>query len=214
MSPYLKNITGQRFGRLIVLSLSGMSKHSKALWLCECECGNKKVLVAGDLQSGRSKSCGCLRSQMMREKERSRLTSYNKREYKAWQHMISRCTDPKDPGFKNYGGRGIMVCERWLKSFQAFLDDMGKCPPGLMLDRVNNDGNYEPSNCRWTTRKVQNNNKRNTAFVTLNGVTKPITEWSESVGIPAQTIWWRTTAGWTPEAALSIPCFTGNRISK
>lgn len=122
--------------------------------------------------------------------------------YRTWQDMHQRCTNPKNHNFANYGGRGISVCSRW-DSFGLFVEDMGKRPPKHTIDRVNNDGNYEPSNCRWATAKQQRDNQRSCYRVTFNGRTDNITNWARSIGIHPDTLKHRIVAGWPLSLALT-----------
>lgn len=173
MGRPLINVTGMRFGRLVVAGRSGTTKHGQATWLCVCDCGVEKELVSWDLRSGAVQSCGCLNREQAAEK--GRLYGGRKplqhghsrkggttRLYWVWSAMIQRCYNLKNKSFENYGGRGIKVCPRWRDSFENFLTDMGPTyMAGLSIDRYpDNDGNYEPDNCRWATRKQQNNNTR------------------------------------------------------
>jgi hypothetical protein len=156
---------GETFGRLTVIAeLADRDSHGNRLFRCRCSCGNERVLRASPLRKGRVLSCGCLN----REKINKACTTHGK--YKtptwySWQSMLSRCRSPKSPGYKYYGGRGIAVCDRWLK-FENFFADMGERPDGLTLDRYpDNDGNYEPGNCRWATPLEQIHNRRAPIFV-------------------------------------------------
>jgi hypothetical protein len=124
--------------------------------------------------------------------------------YQTWRNMRSRCENPNVPAYKNYGGRGIAVCERW-KSFENFLADMGERPEGMTIERINNDGNYEPDNCRWSTYLQQGRNRRANKYLTWNGETKAVSEWAEVVGIKDSTIYARLRMGWTTEDALTRP---------
>lgn len=159
-----KDHAGEKYGRLLVVEPIHRRKPSgkKVVdWLCRCECGNESRQAATDLQSGKAKSCGCLR----REVTIARCTTHASSktpEFRVWTNMIGRCECKTDDDFHNYGARGISVCHRWRESFEAFLIDMGKRPTAKhTIERLNNSGNYEPSNCVWAARKVQNRNKRN-----------------------------------------------------
>lgn len=152
--------TGQVFGRLTVTQLHSKVPHPTR-WKCICVCGKEVIVIGADLQKGLTQSCGCLR----REKAASMFTKHGKARgstYKAWLNMVQRCQNEKHPRYSNWGGRGISVCERW-QIFENFLEDMGEKPsPELTIERIDNDGNYEPGNCKWATMAEQNWNKRNT----------------------------------------------------
>lgn len=157
-----QKLLAKQFGRLTVIERVE-NKGRNAAWLCRCECGNELIVTTGELNRGRTQSCGCFRVDIQRE----RLTThghgapYKKSPtYVSWQSMKTRCYDPNFRNFSYYGGRGIKVCKRWLNSFENFLADMGPRPPGTTLDRINNDGDYKPSNCQWVTRKEQASNRR------------------------------------------------------
>lgn len=135
---------------------------------------------------------------------RNNLGLSKTREYVAWQGMLKRCNNPRNKRFARYGGRGIKVCDAWLE-FKQFLSDMGKCPDGYSIDRIDNDGNYEPSNCRWATRQQQQRNTRQNRYLTLAGKTMTIAEWVESTGIPRDTIAQRLALGWSDERTLTEP---------
>ena len=156
----LINLTGKRFGRLLVIGKSE-SKNGMATWLCKCDCGNEKVVCGNELRKGKANSCGCLRKELA-YKMLIQHGKANTRLYKVWKAMKARCNNPNNKRYSSYGGRGIKVCDEWQNSFQAFYDwaIANGYREGLSIDRVNNDGNYEPTNCRWATASEQQKNKR------------------------------------------------------
>ncbi len=152
------DLTGQRFGRLVAVSVEGTVPR---VWRCVCDCGATVVAAAGTLRYGSTKSCGCLQRDRASETSRTHGDSRrNPREYRVWRIIKSRCTNPNFPSYADYGARGIGMCQRWAESYSAFLADMGRCPEGSSIDRIEVDGNYEPGNCRWATASVQAKNKR------------------------------------------------------
>lgn len=159
-------LEGRRFGRLLVVSRAANPRNKrKSHWLCRCECGTEKIVLGGSLTQGRSRSCGCLNREIVREMSTTHgaaLAGRQSRTYRIWCAMKTRCYNPSVANWPLYGGRGIAVCERWRTSFPMFLRDMGEAPPGRSIDRKDNDGNYEPGNCRWATRLEQNRNTRRT----------------------------------------------------
>lgn len=147
---HAKNLLGQQFGRLTVIKLTDERRNGHVMWLCRCTCGNQVLVRGSCLINGGSRSCG--------NHYRVLLTP----EYRAWKKLKSRCSNRNSPIYKYYGGRGITVCKRWLESFENFYEDIGPKPKGraLSLDRIDNDGNYEPGNCRWADQSTQNRNRR------------------------------------------------------
>jgi hypothetical protein len=158
------DLTGRRFGRLVVKERAGSDKRGNALWLCVCDDGNKKTVLGLDLAKGHTKSCGCLRQEMavITNTKHGHATGGVSPEYVSWRKMIDRCRYPSEMSWKNYGGRGIKICDRWLgeDGFKNFLADLGERPPGTTLGRFGDIGNYEPGNCKWMTSKEQARNRR------------------------------------------------------
>lgn len=193
---------GQRYGRLLVTERAPNKSETdtNARWKCLCDCGRETVQYGQDLKKGKVISCGC-----WNEEKRFKHGLADTPVHRVWIGMRSRCNNPKTREYANYGGRGIKVCERW-DSFENFVADMGIRPEGYSIDRINNDGNYEPSNCRWATTTQQLNNRRVNRVLELNGERKTIGEWSAKLGIGWHTIRSRVDRyGWTIEKALTTP---------
>ena len=160
----VKDLMGQQFGRLTVIGFLYISKYAHAIWKCKCVCGRETDVDGCSLRSGNTRSCGCFLRECSRKrpyKNGHKSGGVSSPEYMCWCNMKLRCSNKHNPMYKYYGGRGISVCERWRNSFKNFLADMGLKPsPELSIDRIDNDGNYEPGNCRWTTAKEQIRNRR------------------------------------------------------
>ena len=157
------NLVDKRFGKLVVLSFEEKpDKKRNIVWNCKCDCGNLTQAVSSELKSGRKRSCGCLHSEVVSETSAKHGHTRNKKfspTYISWASMLTRCKNKNASNFKHYGGRGISVCGRW-ESFENFLEDMGERPEGKSIDRINVNGNYEPSNCKWATQTEQVANRR------------------------------------------------------
>lgn len=201
-----QDLTGQRFNRLVVVEYKGHTpdKHH-SLWLCRCDCGNELTTRANSLKTGNTKSCGC----WQREATVRSSTTHGQSGtpmHTCWANMIQRTSNPGHPSYRHYGGRGITVCSRWRDSFEAFAADMGPTfRDGLTLDRIDVNGNYEPSNCRWATRFEQQRNKRNNHVVTWRGRTMVLVEWAELLGLRYDTLRMRLREyGWPIERAFTV----------
>lgn len=174
-----KDFSNKKFGRLLALRFSHKEKIRDRwyrFWICLCDCGVETTVNVQSLAAGNTKSCGCLKDC------RKRYThgDSGSKEYFVYHRMIVRCSSAKDKSYARYGGRGISVCERWVNSYENFLADMGRAPsPKHSIDRKDNNGNYEPRNCRWATQKEQANNKRNNRWITFNGQTKTLAQWCD-----------------------------------
>lgn len=199
------DITGSRFGRLVVKDRAGSTPNS-ATWNCVCDCGNTTTLPSTALKSGNTRSCGCLKKESIASIGKKNLThgKSSTPTYKSWAHMLARCRNPKDARYNDYGGRGVKVCERW-DSFGSFLADMGEAPAGKTIDRKDVNGNYEPSNCRWATDTEQARNTRSNRILFAFGEQMTLAAWSEKTGINEETISSRIKRGWTVERSLSEP---------
>ena len=177
---------------------------SEKYYWCRCVCGTERRVRGPELSSGRSLSCGCL----TRETNASLNLvhgGYGTREYRSWLGMKRRCYDRRHANFHIWGGRGICVCERWLHSFGNFLADMGPCPKGMTIDRVDTNGHYEPDNCRWATITEQARNRRTNIHLTLGGTSKTIAAWAEDLKIRPETIYWRHKRGLPDAECLRRP---------
>lgn len=197
---------GSRFGRWTVIDPdAGRTKSGNRLALCKCECGNEGLVVSAKLKNGWSTSCGCYNKDRQRDLHLRHGLS-DTPTHNIWQHMRKRCEKPSDPKYPNYGGRGIAVCERW-QVFENFLEDMGERPSANhSIDRINNDGNYEPGNCRWATAKQQANNRTTSCFITAFGTTATLMQWSDNTGINMGTLRNRLLRSkWPVEKALTEP---------
>lgn len=154
--------TGRKFGRLTAVSV--VSWERPARWLCRCECGSETIVRSAQLSSGKTKSCGCLRNEKTAQrnfKHGYAVRGQKPPEYNVWHHMIQRCNNHNNNRYEDWGGRGIKICDKWVDDFEAFYADMGKRPSANhSIDRINNDGDYEPGNCRWATPKEQSSNRR------------------------------------------------------
>lgn len=212
----VRNLLGRRFGRLTVISRASNNKRGKARWLCQCECGRKKVILADSLLSGKTISCGCYRKEVAPHNNLPKHGMTGTRLWTIWCGMKSRCCYTKNIAFKDYGGRGIKICSEWLHNFSAFQEWALKSgyADNLTIDRINCNGNYEPSNCKWSTYEEQENNRRDTVYLTIQGQSLPVSEWARKVGIPAATLRSRIANGWEESEILLKPDFNNKNIRR
>ena len=206
-------ITKPICGKLLVLERAE-DKGKRHYWRCLCDCGNIKIAEHYDLIHAQTQSCGCLRGERNRALFVSHGLSYSK-EYNTYHSMMARCYNPKHKSYNNYGGRGIDVCLRWKEpngqGFLNFLEDMGECPDGLSLDRINNNEGYGPDNCRWATTKEQQRNRNINRVLTLENESHCMGEWADIRGWSINMLWIRLKRGWTTEEALTIPIGTSRK---
>jgi len=203
----LCDLTGRRFGLLVVVGRRGSNNHRRPVWLCRCSCGYETTVPSNNLKSGHTRSCGCLRRRVAAAR---RLTHGHTRHgmvsriYRIWRNMLQRCANPKCPDYHRYGGRGIKVCTRWRK-FENFLKDMGEPPPDQQIDRIDNDRGYCKSNCRWVTRKANGRNRRSNRLLTFQNRAQCLAAWEAETGIRESTIRRRLRLDWPVERALTEP---------
>lgn len=203
-----ETITGQTFGRLTAIRFDRYEKE-RNYWIFRCVCGTEKSQAVSQVRRGITTSCGCLRVEKVKEARTkhgmSRASGGNKtRVYQAWTNMISRCEYTAAKHFHRYGGRGIKVCARWRESFEAFLEDMGEPPEGCSLDRIDNNGDYEPSNCRWANQKTQVANRSVCNFIEVNGSKVLLLNHCEAIGVSHNMVRKRLKRGWSLDDALKV----------
>lgn len=187
---------GKQFGKLTLIAEAGKNKQYQRMVECLCECGNTKVVNIYNLRRGGTTSCGCKRGE-------THGRSYDNT-YFVWQAMKARCSNPNNKQWDDYGGRGITVCPEWKNSFSTFASDMGDCPNGYFIDRVDNDKGYSPKNCKWVTAIESNSNKRNVTLLEYNGETLPMKTWAKKIGLCPDTLKRRIkTKGWDIERAFT-----------
>lgn len=199
----LKDITGQRFGKVVVIKYIGQSK-----WLCKCDCGNQKIIDGRRLRKGDTKSCGCLSLEQAKINFQNNYYTHNLSKthlYGIWKGIKNRCKNAKNPKYKIYGLRGISICDEWKNDFKLFYDWAinNGYKENLSIDRIDVNGNYEPNNCRWVTQKEQQRNRRNNHLISYNGETHCISEWAEIYKLKPLTLLARIKRGWSIEKALN-----------
>lgn len=200
------DLTNQTFGRLKAISYSHTTKDGRAMWICNCLCGNQKITSTKDLRRGTVQSCGCLLRETVSKRQKTHGAT-NTRLYHIWSTMKRRCeTTKSEKAKKDYLERGITVCKEWhdFSIFQKWALNNGYSEK-LTIDRINNNGNYCPENCRWVNQKTQQNNKRNNVRLTYNNKTQTIAQWADELGMKYNTLDERLRKGWSVEKALTTP---------
>lgn len=206
-STLVKNMLGMRFERLVVLKQAASDSNGNAKWHCQCDCGEKTISYGFNLRNKESKSCGC-HSRDILIKNATKHGMSKSPTWTSWSDMKSRCLNKNNVRYRHYGGRGIKICKRWVHSFENFIADMGERPsPNYTIDRINNDGNYEPNNCRWATYTEQNNNRKNTLWVIYKNNKMSL---QQSIRAAGCVVTWHTASqrigrGWTVDKAVETP---------
>jgi len=208
------NLLNMKFNRLKVIEKIGTNKNKQIEWLCECECGNQIITITAKLISGNTKSCGCLRDEKIKLLNQIHGMS-NTRLYQIWKNMKQRCYNNNNPRYKDYGSRGIKICEEWLNNFKLFQEwsISNGYNEYLTIDRKNNDGNYEPNNCRWVDWLIQANNKNTNHYIYYNNQTHTIAEWSRIFNVSYRVILKRLAMG-KPTEKLFLPVRNNVKLSK
>jgi len=184
---------GDKYNRLTAIKFSHRDKRGHQYWLFKCDCGNENVILVSNVKRGTTKACGCLlKTHGM----------HGTKTYWSWAAMKDRCLNKNNPEYKHYGGRGIKVCNEWVK-FENFYKDMGECPPNKTLDRIDNSKGYYKENCRWANLKEQNNNKRTNHLITYKGKTQTISQWARELNLGYKCLSHRINRGWKIERALT-----------
>lgn len=202
--PAFKDLTGQNFGRLTVIERRIDARRNATVWRCKCSCGNVIDVFAGNLTRGHTSSCGCLRVDTTTKMHVTHGLVHHPL-YIVWGGMKKRCTNPNCAAYPNYGGRGIGICDEWEQDFKMFYDwaMSSGYADNLTLDRIDNDGDYEPSNCRWVDKLTQVRNRRNTLLVQHGGKTQTLKAWADELGIGYHTLYSRINRGWSVDETLT-----------
>lgn len=188
INPFL---SGSVFGRLTAIKKDHQDSNKHWIWECRCSCGNITLIYATNLVRGLTTSCGCFRKEVgsNRATHGQARVDHRTSAYRSWCSILQRCTNPKNRKFKDYGGRGIGVCDRWVNSFENFFEDIGAKPDGkYSVGRIDNDGNYEPGNCRWETPEQQSRNRRNNIWIEYDGMRKVVLDWAIYLNVKEGTL--------------------------
>ena len=201
----MQNLIGQRFGKLTVVKFVEMDSRRQSIWLCKCDCGKETLVRAGNLRRLHTRSCGCIQKQHASQMNKGVHNMSGSRMYVVWESMKDRCFNLNCAAYKNYGGRGITVCDEWRNNFKSFYywAMSHGYTDELTIDRIDVNGNYEPSNCRWITLREQAGNKRSNRILTHNGKSQCLSYWARECGLKVSTLAERLRRGWTIERALT-----------
>jgi len=208
--PHKLNLIGKKFNRLLVKNeCLKRTNAGKVKWHCLCDCGNYVDVIGSKLVNGVTQSCGCFHKEVVANNGKNCTTHgmSNTPEFSTWRNIKKRCYCVNNISYKNYGGRGIKVCEEWLHSFETFYKDMGKRPSNKhSIERIDNMDDYTPENCLWATHKEQGNNRRDNVIITFQNKTQTMTQWAEEIGISKETLWNRiNNLSWSIEKSLTEP---------
>lgn len=210
--PRKLDLTNQRFGMLTCLeSTDKRSPCGRIIWRCICDCGNICYKDSGNIKNGNTTSCGCYGKEQRRRANTVHGMKHTK-VYNSWALLRDRCNNPNNHEYKNYGGRGIKVCDRW-NEFKNFYDDMGNVPAGYSIERIDVNGDYESSNCVWASLDDQSKNKTNNRYISYDGKSMTLKDWSRELGISYWTLHARLRRGWTTEEILNTPVNTNKVMS-
>lgn len=201
LSSRVMNLSGMLFGRLTAEYPVEVRSNKHVIYRCLCSCGNRIFVTNSNLRSGHTQSCGCQQKEKTSAANRTHGKSKTKT-YQRWCQMIQRCHKPYAPNYQHYGQRGIYVCDRWRESFENFLEDMGEAPDGMWLERVDNNGPYDPTNCVWATPSEQGENTRRSRFIEAGGRRQSLSAWAREAGVNPETIRKRLKRGWSPQDAV------------
>lgn len=200
----VKIAAGVKVGLLTAILPTRQGKSRKWYWIFRCDCGGQKEILASSVSSGHTRSCGCYRDEHRTRRSRKH-GMFGTPTYNCWSSMMARCGNPKAQSFPHYGGRGIKVCGRW-RLFVNFFADMGTKPSSVMsIERIDNNGDYEPGNCRWADAVEQHNNTRVNVRLTYNGETQTIAQWARVFGLRTDTLWRRLRSAWDFDRAFKTP---------
>ena len=193
----IKDLTGQKFNHLTPVKIV---QHNPVYWLCRCDCGNFTTVLSSNITGGKVKSCGCIH-----HRGNPKHGHCHTRQYRIYAKIKRRCFVENDPAYKDYGGRGITMCDEWRESFEAFYEWSvnNGYSDDRTIDRIDNDGNYCPENCRWADKNTQANNTRANRYITIGDKTHTLSEWSKICGVPYKRVWVRIKSGWSVIDALS-----------